>query len=32
VIRSESELQALRRYVVDNPLAWALDRENPAGS
>jgi REP element-mobilizing transposase RayT len=30
VIRNESELQALRQYVVDNPLAWALDGENPA--
>jgi putative transposase len=29
VIRSESELHALRRYVLDNPLRWALDRENP---
>jgi REP element-mobilizing transposase RayT len=29
VIRRESELQAWRRYVVENPLKWALDRENP---
>jgi putative transposase len=30
VIRSEPELQALRQYVADNPLRWALDAENPA--
>jgi putative transposase len=29
VIRRESELQAFRRYAVENPLRWALDRENP---
>jgi REP-associated tyrosine transposase len=29
VIRNESELQTLRRYVVDNPIRWAIDRENP---
>lgn len=29
VIRSESELQAMRQYVVDNPIKWAVDRENP---
>jgi putative transposase len=30
VIRRESDLQAIRRYVVENPLKWALDRENPS--
>jgi hypothetical protein len=30
VIRSDSELRALRQYVTDNLLRWALDRENPA--
>jgi putative transposase len=30
VIRSDSELRAFRQYVTDNPLRWALDRENPA--
>jgi putative transposase len=29
VIRNDEELEALRRYVVENPLRWALDRENP---
>jgi putative transposase len=30
VIRDDSELKALRQYVCDNPLRWAVDRENPA--
>ena len=30
VIRSESDLHAIRAYVIENPLKWALDRENPA--
>jgi putative transposase len=30
VIRSDIELRALRQYVTDNLLRWALDRENPA--
>jgi putative transposase len=30
IIRDERELLALRQYVRDNPLRWALDRENPA--
>jgi REP element-mobilizing transposase RayT len=30
VIRDDGELEALRRYVAENPLRWALDRENPA--
>ena len=30
VIRDEAELHALRKYVAENPLRWALDRENPA--
>jgi REP element-mobilizing transposase RayT len=30
VIRDDAELEALRRYVAENPLRWALDRENPA--
>jgi putative transposase len=29
VIRDERELHAIRRYVVENPLKCALDRENP---
>ncbi len=30
VVRSERELSAIRRYIRENPLKWALDRDNPA--
>ncbi len=30
VIRDEDELGRAREYIVNNPLRWALDRENPA--
>jgi putative transposase len=29
VIRNERELNAIRRYIQDNPLKWERDRENP---
>jgi len=29
IIRSETELQAIRRYIRENPLRWALDPDNP---
>ena len=29
VIRNERELDAIRQYIVDNPLQWELDREHP---
>ena len=29
VIRSEREMLAIRQYIVNNPLQWELDRENP---
>jgi putative transposase len=29
VIRNERELNAIRQYIQDNPLRWALDAENP---
>ena len=29
VIRNDTELQSIRQYIVDNPLKWAVDRENP---
>jgi REP element-mobilizing transposase RayT len=29
VIRNEGELDRTRRYVVENPQKWELDRENP---
>jgi REP element-mobilizing transposase RayT len=30
VIRNQRELEATRRYVIDNPLYWNEDRKNPA--
>jgi REP element-mobilizing transposase RayT len=30
VIRNAEELHRIRQYIVNNPLQWALDRENPA--
>lgn len=29
VLRNENELLRARRYIVDNPLKWHLDQENP---
>lgn len=29
VIRNEDELMSIRQYIIDNPLKWELDRENP---
>ncbi len=30
VIRNENELNAIREYIINNPLKWALDADNPA--
>lgn len=30
VIRDENELSRAREYIVNNPMQWELDRENPA--
>jgi REP element-mobilizing transposase RayT len=30
IIRNEQELNKIRQYIDDNPVRWALDRENPA--
>jgi len=30
VIRDYDSLQHIREYITNNPLAWALDRENPS--
>jgi putative transposase len=30
VIRHEKELDDVREYILQNPLKWELDRENPA--
>jgi REP element-mobilizing transposase RayT len=32
IIRNETELDRIRRYIANNPLQWALDRENPAAT
>ena len=32
VVRTDSELDALREYIRDNPLKWHLDRLNPLRS
>lgn len=29
VIRNESELNKIREYIINNPLQWELDIENP---
>lgn len=30
IIRNERELDAIRRYIWDNPAHWAEDSENPS--
>jgi REP element-mobilizing transposase RayT len=29
IVRTETELERIRRYIVENPMKWALDQENP---
>ena len=29
VVRNRAELDAIRRYILDNPAQWAFDRDNP---
>ncbi len=29
IIRNQEELDRIRKYIVDNPKKWAMDRENP---
>ena len=29
VLRNEEEMDRIRQYIVNNPLQWELDRENP---
>ena len=29
VVRTEDDLDAIRRYIVENPLKWEFDPENP---
>jgi putative transposase len=30
IIRNDESLDQIRRYITDNPMQWALDRENPS--
>ncbi|HUV92496.1 MAG TPA: hypothetical protein VMV80_05380 [Anaerolineales bacterium] len=32
IIRNEKELNAIRLYILDNPLKWEWDGENPAAT
>ena len=32
VIRNENELARAREYIVNNPMKWALDKENPVNT
>jgi REP element-mobilizing transposase RayT len=29
IIRNDREWDAIRQYIIDNPLNWEQDRENP---
>ena len=29
IVRDENELNDIRKYIMDNPKKWDLDRENP---
>jgi len=29
IIRDEKEMDAIRRYILNNPLQWEMDHENP---
>ena len=29
IIRNKDELDKIRQYIIDNPLQWELDKENP---
>jgi len=30
VIRSDEDLYNIRKYIIENPLSWEYDQENPA--
>jgi len=32
IIRNEESLNRIREYIVNNPIQWDLDRENPVGT
>jgi putative transposase len=29
IIRGDDDLDRIRQYIIDNPVEWAFDRENP---
>lgn len=29
IIRNDLELNSIRQYIINNPLKWHLDKENP---
>jgi hypothetical protein len=29
IIRNENELNQVREYIINNPLQWQFDKENP---
>ncbi|MFN3472142.1 MAG: transposase, partial [Aquificaceae bacterium] len=29
IIRNEEELNQIRQYIINNPLKWEMDMENP---
>jgi REP element-mobilizing transposase RayT len=29
IVRDENELNEIRKYIVENPKKWDMDRENP---
>lgn len=28
IVRNDRELNAIRRYIIDNPINWKMDRDN----
>jgi len=32
ILRNEEPLHRIRQYILDNPMRWAYDRENPAAT
>ena len=29
IVRNDDDLNEIREYIINNPLKWALDKENP---
>jgi REP element-mobilizing transposase RayT len=29
IVRDENELNCIRKYIIDNPMQWEMDHENP---